>query len=261
MVKLLVENDGSNKDSIKEELKKEILEKIIGELKLEKNELTNEISSLLINKLTSSATENTNEQPAQNIPLEKLEADKSVSISVKAILKIASHSLKYANTKIPKNQWVEVIGLLAGKQYDYGPEVHIEDAYPMGHGTAIYAEIKDYKNYVKAFKDIKKNKLFICGWYHSHPSYGLFMSTEDFGTQARYQKLWDKSVALVIDPYKIDGTSLGFEIFRANLSSKKWFTIPFSVKGSIDVRMLPEILEFMNPIIDGKAAFLEYDED
>jgi len=226
-----LENDGSNKDSIKEELKKE---EIIGELKLEKNELINE---------------------------EKLEADKSVSISVKAILKIASHSLKYANTKIPKNQWVEVIGLLAGKQYDYGPEVHIEDAYPMGHGTTIYAEIKDYKNYVKAFKDIKKNKLFICGWYHSHPSYGLFMSTEDLGTQARYQKLWDKSVALVIDPYKIDGTSLGFEIFRANLSSKKWFTIPFSVKGSIDVRMLPEILEFMNPIIHGKAAFLEYDED
>ncbi|MHA1488615.1 MAG: hypothetical protein ACTSRI_03040 [Promethearchaeota archaeon] len=226
-----MENDGSNKDSIKEELKKE---EIIGELKLEKNELINE---------------------------EKLEADKSVSISVKAILKIASHSLKYANTKIPKNQWVEVIGLLAGKQYDYGPEVHIEDAYPMGHGTTIYAEIKDYKNYVKAFKDIKKNKLFICGWYHSHPSYGLFMSTEDLGTQARYQKLWDKSVALVIDPYKIDGTSLGFEIFRANLSSKKWFTIPFSVKGSIDVRMLPEILEFMNPIIHGKAAFLEYDED
>jgi len=25
--------------------------------------------------------------------------------------------------------------------------------------------------------------------------------------------------------------------------------------------MLPEILKFMNPIIEGKAAYLEYDED
>ncbi|MEJ2278373.1 MAG: hypothetical protein P8Y70_11590, partial [Candidatus Lokiarchaeota archaeon] len=137
----------------------------------------------------------------------------------------------------------------------------IEDAYPMGHGNAIYAEIKDYNNFSRAYEDIRKNNLFICGWYHSHPSYSPFMSSEDVGTQSRYQRLWEKAVALVIDPYEIDGTRLGFKIFRANLKKKKWFEIPFRVKEPLDVKLLPELLEFINPIIDGKPIYLEYDED
>ena len=184
----------------------------------------------------------------------------NITITIKAVLKIASHSLKYAHAKIPRDHWVEVIGLLAGKYDDSNGILHIEDAYPMGHGTAVYAEVKDYKNYVRAFKDIKKKKLFITGWYHSHPSYGCFMSREDLGTQARYQKLWDKAIALVIDPFLINGRSVGFEIYRANFKTKKWYSVPFDIKGHLDVRMLPEIIEFMNPIIEGKPAYLEYDE-
>ena len=186
---------------------------------------------------------------------------KEVYISVKPILKIASHALKYANSKIPREKWVEVIGLLAGKIDKKNDVLHIEDVYPMGHGTAVYAEIKDYKNYAKAFQDIKKQKLFICGWYHSHPSYGCFLSAEDMGTQARYQKLWDKSVALVIDPYQIDGKSTGFEIYTADLRTKTWYPLVYGIKGSLDIKMLPEILKFMNPIIEGKAAYFEYDEE
>lgn len=271
------ENDKSEEDTIKEaikkrikeKIKKELLEEIYSELKLEEDEIADEITSLL-----SKRANNVPKNPSKTIESEQKEKDKTeqgkseeikddktVSISIKAILKIASHALKYANPKIPQDKWVEVIGLLAGKQFDYGPKLHIEDVYPMGHGTAVYAEIKDYKNFIRAFNDIKDNNLFICGWYHSHPSYGTWMSEEDIGTQARYQKLWDKSIALVIDPYQIDGTSLGFEIFRANLKTNKWISIPFSVEGSLDVKLLPEILNFMNPIIEGKAAYLEYDED
>jgi hypothetical protein len=85
------------------------------------------------------------------------------------------------------------------------------------------------------------------------------LSDEDMGTQSRYQKLWDKSIALVIDPYQIDGTSFGFNIFRANLKSRKWFPVPFSFKNELDMKMIPELIEFINPIVDGKALFLEYD--
>ncbi|TFF87951.1 MAG: hypothetical protein EU549_03865, partial [Promethearchaeota archaeon] len=180
-------------------------------------------------------------------------------VATRTILKISSHALKYANKNIPKGDWVEVIGLLAGKM-DHKTLI-IEDAYPMGHGNAIHTEIKDYKNYVKAFNDIKRNQFFICGWYHSHPTYGLFMSDEDISTQYRYQRLWKHSVALVIDPYKIDGTSFGFEIFRADLAKRKWYKIPFEFKDPINKQILPDLLEFVNPIIDGKALFLEYDEE
>jgi hypothetical protein len=87
------------------------------------------------------------------------------------------------------------------------------------------------------------------------------MSSEDIGTQSRYQRLWNKAIALVIDPYEIDGTSLGFKIFRANLKKKKFYEVPFDVKGALDVKLLPELIEFINPIIDGKPIYLEYDEE
>ncbi len=267
-----IDNDKNNsireviKRKIREKIKNELLEEIYTELKLEE-ELIGDRASEFTQKKPSEDTEkikiiheNTSTEP--EIAYVKYNDTKAnITITVKAILKIASHSLKYAHSKIPREKWVEVIGLIAGKLDNSERILQIEDAYPMGHGTAVYAEIKDYRNYVRAFKDIKRNKLFICGWYHSHPSYGCFMSSEDIGTQARYQKLWDKAIALVIDPYQIDGTSLGFEIYRASIRTKKWFSIPYNIKGHLDVRMLPEILAFMIPIIEGKPVYLEYDED
>ncbi|MFX0056697.1 MAG: hypothetical protein ACFE85_04640 [Candidatus Hodarchaeota archaeon] len=271
-----MEEPDSQKESIKEEIKKkikeiikkELLDEIYEELKLEEKELVNEISTMISKRVPEKQTikHSTTQDSTKSMPIEQpkvITADnieKEVYISVKTILKVASHALKYANSKIPRNNWVEVIGLLAGKLDNKNGILHIEDYYPMGHGTAVYAEIKDYKNYARAFRDIKKEKLFICGWAHSHPSYGCFMSNEDIGTQSRYQTLWDKAVALVIDPYLIDGTSAGFEIYRANLKTKAWYPLVYGIKGSLDVRMLPEILEFMNPIIQGKPAYLEYDE-
>ena len=254
------------KQRIKEKIKKELLEEVYTELQLE--ELQEEITAEFIDvkPINHSKYIKANLEPIPMEPVvetvarsDKVEAP--ITITIKAVLKIASHSLKYAHLKIPREQWVEVIGLLAGKYDESNGILHIEDAYPMGHGTAVYAEIKDYKNYVRAFKDIKKKKgLFIAGWYHSHPSYSCFMSREDLSTQARYQKLWDKAVALVIDPFLINGRSVGFEIYRANFKTKKWFSVPFEIKGHLDIRMLPEIIEFMNPIIEGKPAYLEYDE-
>lgn len=255
------------KRKIKEKIKQELLDEICEELKLEEEELTEEITSMLTQKSPSKPIIKHSKEPTGIIvEKEKIETQmeqeiqKEVYISVKAILKIASHALKYANSKIPQEKWVEVIGLLAGK-LDKNNMLYIEDAYPMGHGTAVYAEIKDYKNYIRAFKDIKKQKLFMCGWYHSHPTFGCFMSREDIGTQERYQKLWDKAVALVIDPYLIDGTSTGFEIYRANLKSKTWYPLLYGIKGALDIRMLPDILSFMNPIIQGKPVYLEYDNE
>ena len=252
------------KQKIKEKIKKELLEEVYTELQLEElqEEITDEI--LEAKNIDHSEDIKANLNP---IPMEPVitvaKSDKNeanIKITVKAILKIASHSLKYANSNIRKESWVEVIGLLAGKYDKSNGILHIDDAYPMGHGTAVYAEIKDYNNFTRAYEDIVRSKQFICGWYHSHPSYGCFMSREDLGTQKRYQSFWDKSVALVIDPYQINGKSLGFEIYRANFRTKKWFSVPYSVKGNLDVRMLPEILEFMAPIIEGKPAYLEYDE-
>ena len=258
------------KQKIKEKIKKELLEEIYNELKLEE-ELEEEITYELIDTRPLEHSEGIKEklEPIPMTPVRTIanndKIKEKLAITVKAILKIASHALKYAHLKIPRDEWVEVIGLLAGRYDSTKGVLHIEDAYPMGHGTAVYAEINVERNrksgYERAYEEIMSKRLFICGWYHSHPSYGCFMSREDLGTQARYQKLWDQAVALVIDPYQINGKSLGFEIYRANFKTKKWFSVPFEIKGNLDVRMLPEILDFMNPIIEGRAIYLEYDED
>jgi COP9 signalosome complex subunit 5 len=40
----------------------------------------------------------------------------------------------------------------------------------------------------------------VCGWYHSHPGYGCWLSGIDVGTQTIYQKHQEPFIAIVIDP-------------------------------------------------------------
>lgn len=40
----------------------------------------------------------------------------------------------------------------------------------------------------------------VCGWYHSHPGYGCWLSGIDVGTQTLYQKHQEPFIAIVIDP-------------------------------------------------------------
>lgn len=42
----------------------------------------------------------------------------------------------------------------------------------------------------------------ICGWYHSHPGYGCYLSGIDVGTQMLYQKHQEPFCAIVIDPFR-----------------------------------------------------------
>lgn len=42
----------------------------------------------------------------------------------------------------------------------------------------------------------------IVGWYHSHPSYGCWLSGIDVNTQERFQKNADPFLAIVVDPIK-----------------------------------------------------------
>jgi proteasome lid subunit RPN8/RPN11 len=48
----------------------------------------------------------------------------------------------------------------------------------------------------------KINTHHIVGWYHSHPSFGCWLSGIDVDTQERFQKSTDPFVAIVVDPIK-----------------------------------------------------------
>ncbi|MFX1250358.1 MAG: hypothetical protein ACFFCZ_01930 [Promethearchaeota archaeon] len=184
-----------------------------------------------------------------------------IEVEVKPVpyFKMILHSLKYAHPS-SKNTWVEIIGLMTGYLRHGGTPLErivIEDAFPIGYGKAVTVEIKDYNAVTRILK-AKKPGSFVVGWYHSHPGYGLFLSGTDMATQQRYQKLWRQSIALVLDPTLISNSNYGFEIFRLSEDLKNPQTVKFKFKD-LAPRPVPELIEFLLPLVDGKALFLEYD--
>lgn len=112
----------------------------------------------------------------------------------------------------------EVAGLLLGKESRGMVEIW----------DAVTGPQEGHAGYVKLNEEVMAEvveKLFvlgldiyIVGWYHSHPGYGLFLSAVDVRTQLAYQALYSKSIALVIDPSKFlengDISNIAFKVFR-----------------------------------------------
>lgn len=199
---------------------------------------------------------------------EELSTDKTVPvvISSTAYLKMALHGKKYANKSIPKNEWVEVIGLLTGHiKNENTPleQIEIDDAWPVGHGDAVSVSIIDTKSVTDIVEKTPENR-YIVGWYHSHPSYGNFLSTDDWQTQNRYQSLWNKSIAIVIDPMQIDKHDQGFAVFRNTSTTdvRKGYTELSTVVEGFSPEASYDILKMIKPAYNGeKLDFLEYSEN
>ncbi len=192
-----------------------------------------------------------------------------VKLNLKAYIKLTLHALKYANPKIPQPKWVEVIGLLTGYIENKDTPMAclvVTDAFPIGHGTDITAQINNPQSMVRVFRESSKKKEFILGWYHSHPSYGAFMSDTDYQTQVRYQRLSTSDspltapVALVIDPTRISTRSYGFKIFRLKKDLRTWEEPNFQVLNC-PLSGLPDIISTLLPLAEGNTMFLEYDHD
>ncbi|MDH5401231.1 MAG: hypothetical protein OEY49_01965, partial [Candidatus Heimdallarchaeota archaeon] len=192
--------------------------------------------------------------------IEDISTEKHIPIvlSSKAYLKIVFHSKKYANKNIPQGKWVEVIGLLTGYIKNENTPIEqiiVEDAWPIGHGDAVSVSILETGSVAKVVENTPKGN-FIIGWYHSHPSYGNFLSTDDFNTQARYQAFWDKSIALVIDPTTISKHDYGFGVFRntTNTRDKMRYTELSSEIEGMNTQASFQIIDMMQ---EG-MGFLDY---
>ncbi|MFX0209674.1 MAG: Mov34/MPN/PAD-1 family protein [Candidatus Hodarchaeota archaeon] len=189
-----------------------------------------------------------------------------VRIHLEAYLKMALHALKYANPKVKRKNWIEVIGLLVGSIENKDTplaRIVVTDAYPVGHGTSINAQIQNPQSLVRVYQS-KRPGTQIVGWYHSHPSYGFFMSDTDYHTQVRYQRLARTNsqvtapIGLVIDPTRISSRSYGFKIFRLKENLKDWEEPSFEVLNC-PMESVPSIIAATLPLAEGKAMFLEYD--
>lgn len=98
------------------------------------------------------------------------------------------------------------MGLLQGRVR--GGVFHISDCFRLpveGTETRVNAG-EDAMEYLVEFIELNEqtecSSDAVCGWYHSHPGYGCWLSGIDVGTQALYQQHQDPFVAIVIDPHK-----------------------------------------------------------
>jgi len=95
----------------------------------------------------------------------------------------------------------EVGGFLIGKVEDDCLNI-VNAETPRSRGSKTYVEIDPLDMAIIAEKlEREGREESIVGWWHSHPGFGAgFMSSLDIDTQRVYQSLFDKAVALIIDP-------------------------------------------------------------
>jgi len=54
----------------------------------------------------------------------------------------------------------------------------------------------------------------VVGWYHSHPSFGCWLSSVDINTQQSFEQLNDRCVAVVVDPIQSVRGKVVIDAFR-----------------------------------------------
>ncbi len=121
-----------------------------------------------------------------------------VVLSAQTLIKIVSHAKSGGN--------IEVMGLLQGRIR--GDTFLLSDCFRLPvEGTETRVNAGESANeFMVEFTELNEmtefSKDMVCGWYHSHPGYGCWLSGIDVETQLLYQSHQDPFVAIVIDPFK-----------------------------------------------------------
>ncbi len=116
----------------------------------------------------------------------------------------------------------EVAGLLIGKYLKKNDVLEIWDTITGDQKSTPGFVYLNEETIAAAAEWVLRNRpgLYIVGWYHSHPGFNVFLSGIDVETQKRYQMMFPKAVALVVDPIKYAKTGklsdLKFSVFRIN---------------------------------------------
>ncbi|MFX1302193.1 MAG: hypothetical protein ACFE9X_02425 [Promethearchaeota archaeon] len=161
-----------------------------------------------------------------------------VFIKKEAFRNMITHVLRFGSHNLEKS--VEVMGICVGKYDSNDDKIIIENAVPIIHGDKV--EIGFDKDAYELFSQIgKKYSSDLIGYYHSHPSWGLYLSESDLKNLQFFQnEKFPNGFAIVFDHTLMgkDG-NLGFEIYRLDDYSKpeKYHTVSFEIE-------IPDTLEY-----------------
>jgi len=134
-----------------------------------------------------------------------------VIIPKKVYLTVVAAAVRFANARIPKDDWLEVSGIFTGR--NEGNDVLITEVYPIMHQEldkdAVIDQYKwadeDYEA-LYIIDDLAFSKdppEFVVGWWHSHPGFKVMMSHIDIRTTLSYQQNNPLAISLVFNPMRL----------------------------------------------------------
>ncbi|GAB4318123.1 MAG: hypothetical protein Kow0069_21160 [Promethearchaeota archaeon] len=146
----------------------------------------------------------------------KIPGEGRVIVKAPAYQKMLMHVLRFASNALPRDSWVEVMGMCIGRIE--GDDVVVVDAVPVSHGSRIEVawNPQDYALFASVDEQFAERGLFACGWYHSHPGLSIFWSKVDVRNQLGFQTEGNpKAFGIVFDHTTMDEpSSLGFKTYR-----------------------------------------------
>lgn len=136
------------------------------------------------------------------------DTSETLQISSLALIKM----LKHGRAGIP----LEVMGLMLGEFVD-DFTIKVVDVFSMPQtGSSITVEAVDpvYQTEMMELLNKTGRNETVVGWYHSHPGFGCWLSNVDMSTQATFEQLNKRSIAVVIDPVQSVKGKVVLDAFR-----------------------------------------------
>ncbi len=183
---------------------------------------------------------------------------------------IIASCVRFANARIPEEDWGEIYGILIGYIEKRSKNIIIIDSYPITHtmrkaGDYLLRVSYDDPDYVDAAlieeeAFTRDPPQFIVGWFHSHPGIKVMFSSDDIKNQLGFQTNNPAAFGIVFnhirlvrqveiamrkgDPLTPLKNDVGFKIFRLkdpNLGTRASYEeVEFEIK---DVKITPEFIE------------------
>jgi len=133
----------------------------------------------------------------------------NISIPKEVYLTIVAAAVRFANARIPKDEWLEVSGIFIGR--NEGDDVIVSETYPIMHQEldkdAVIDQYKWSEEDMIIASDIElqayERNEFIVGWWHSHPGFKVMMSHIDIKTTLSYQQNNPLAISLVFNPMRL----------------------------------------------------------
>jgi proteasome lid subunit RPN8/RPN11 len=155
----------------------------------------------------------------------------TIFIKKEAFRNMMTHVLRFGNEALEKS--IEVMGICLGKYDAPEDKVIIENAVPITHGVKV--EIGFDKEMYDLFTQIEKNyQAEIIGYYHSHPSWGLYLSESDLKNVQYFQnEKFPHGFSVVFDHTLMGkGGKLGLEIYRLDdfNNPDKYHSVSFEIE-------------------------------